>query len=88
MYKGEDLIDFPCAPIWAKHYADRGMTQDYPPEFYYAPQPAQEEPREPEPQWTQRQWDTVGQLRGQVKYLENKFNEHLDKSKKGKGDYV
>lgn len=42
----------------------------------------------PEPQWTRRQWDTVGQLRGQIKYLETKLYEHLDKAKKGKGDYV
>jgi len=87
MYKGEDLIDFACAPIWAEHYADRGMTQDYPPEFYYRIPQAREEPREPEPQWTQRQWDTVGQLRGQVKYLETKLSEHLDKGKKTRGQY-
>ena len=30
---GEDLIDFPCAPCWAQHYADQGMTRAYPEGF-------------------------------------------------------
>ena len=30
----DDLIDFPCSPLWVSHYASRGMTQDYPPEYY------------------------------------------------------
>ena len=32
--KGEDLIDFPCSPTWVRHYANQGLTTDYPPEFY------------------------------------------------------
>jgi hypothetical protein len=34
---GEDLIDFPCSPDWVRHYASRGMTRDYPPEYYRIP---------------------------------------------------
>lgn len=29
-----DLIDFPCSPEWVGFYAERGLTRDYPPEFY------------------------------------------------------
>jgi len=35
-----------------------------------------------------RMWDTIQQSRGQVMHLQTKLNEHLDKTKKGKGDYV
>ena len=34
---GEDLIDFCCSPDWAHWYAGRGMTPDYPPEYYQKP---------------------------------------------------
>ncbi len=37
----EDAIDFPCAPVWVRHYAAHGMTTDYPPEFYQ-PRPTTE----------------------------------------------
>jgi hypothetical protein len=30
----EDAIDFPCSPVWVAHYAEQGLTQDYPPEYY------------------------------------------------------
>ena len=40
-----------------------------------------------EPAWTQRQWEYVQQIKGQVIFLQNKLNEHLDKSpKKGRYD--
>ena len=29
-----DAIDFPCSPAFVKHYADQGLTTDYPPEYY------------------------------------------------------
>ena len=35
-----------------------------------------------------RMWDAIQQSRGQVKYLETKLYEHIDQTKKGKGDYV
>jgi len=35
-----DAIDFPCSPVWVRHYAARGVTADYPPEMdYQAPEP-------------------------------------------------
>ena len=34
-----------------------------------------------EPQWTAPQWDIINQLRGQVNFLQNKINEHLDRYK-------
>ena len=42
MYKNKldnqsDLVDFPCSPDWYSHYARRGMTPDYPPDFYRQP---------------------------------------------------
>lgn len=30
----EDIVDFPCAPCWIARYAHRGMTSDYPSQFY------------------------------------------------------
>ena len=39
MSERENLIDFPCSPIWVKHYAERGLIPDYPPDFYYEPPP-------------------------------------------------
>lgn len=30
----DDLIDFPCSPMWASYYASKGMTRDYPREYY------------------------------------------------------
>jgi hypothetical protein len=30
----DDLIDFPCSPLWVSHYASKGMTRDYPREYY------------------------------------------------------
>jgi len=36
--------------------------------------------------WTNRQWDSVGQLTGLVRHLENKLNSYLDKSSKKKGN--
>lgn len=38
--QGADLIDFPCSPTWVRHYAELGITRDYPPEFYQRPQPS------------------------------------------------
>ena len=37
----EDSIDFPCSPLWVRHYAAQGLTADYPPEFYHVDEPAQ-----------------------------------------------
>ena len=36
-YQHQDYerIDFPCAPCWVSYYAMKGMTHDYPPEFYW-----------------------------------------------------
>ena len=31
--------------------------------------------------WTRRQWDAVTQLKAQILFLQNKLNEHIDKSK-------
>ena len=31
-----DAIDFPIAPCWVQHYAEQGLTPDYPPQFYLA----------------------------------------------------
>ncbi|MQY55712.1 MAG: hypothetical protein GH152_00565 [Dehalococcoidia bacterium] len=31
----EDGVDFPCSPPFVRHYADLGLTQNYPPEFYW-----------------------------------------------------
>lgn len=39
--QGADLIDFPCSPTWVAHYAELGITRDYPPEFYQHPQPTE-----------------------------------------------
>jgi len=89
MHERENLIDFPCAPIWAEHYAQQGLTPGYPSELYNKPRLPTIEPADKiETEWTRRQWDTVGQLRGQIKYLETKLYEHIDKAKKRKGDYV
>lgn len=30
----ENMIDFPCSPAWASYYAEQGLTQDYPREYY------------------------------------------------------
>jgi len=30
-----EMIDFPCAPCWVSYYATKGMTRDYPSEFYW-----------------------------------------------------
>jgi len=71
------------------HCGNREALEDYPiaAASYCRPVEKDEPNPDPEPQWTQRQWDTVGQLRGQVKYLETKLNEHLDKGKKTRGQY-
>lgn len=37
-----DAIDFPCSPVWVRHYAARGLTADYPAAL--ACQPARAEP--------------------------------------------
>jgi len=42
----------------------------------------------PEPQWDNRQWDTINQLRGQVNFLQGKIHEHLDKKPKQKGQPI
>lgn len=30
----DNMIDFPCAPCWVRHYAERGLTPDYPSDYY------------------------------------------------------
>lgn len=42
----EDAIDFPCSPIWARHYAAKGLTTGYPAELDYQ---ASEPPVSPVP---------------------------------------
>ena len=32
-YSGQE-IDYPCSVTWASYYAWRGMTPDFPPEYY------------------------------------------------------
>lgn len=39
-------------------------------------------PIEKDTEWTSRQWDAVNQLKAQILHLQNKLNEHLDRSKK------
>ena len=46
--------------------------------------PCLAEPKE----WDKRQWYKVQQLEGLVKHLQNKINEHIDKSRQFEGDYV
>lgn len=36
----EDAIDFPCCPVWVRHYAAKGLTTGYPAELdYRSPEP-------------------------------------------------
>ena len=72
------------------HCGNREALEDYPivAASYCRPVEKDEPNPEPELQWTRRQWDTVDQLRGQVKYLQAKVFESLAKGKKGKSDYV
>jgi len=44
--------------------------------------------RQKEPVWTNKQWDTVNQLARKVLFLEEKINDHLDKSKRYATRYV
>ena len=53
-------------PNRVKYFVRRGMFLDLSEE-----EPPQDPLPEP-PQWTSKQWDTVNQLRGQMKHLENK----------------
>jgi len=35
-----EAIDYPCSPVWVRHYASIGRTADYPPEWYqHQPEP-------------------------------------------------
>ena len=42
----------------------------------------QPEIQEIETRWSRKQWDIVNQLRGEIKFLEKKLNEHIDKSQR------
>ncbi len=34
VYVEGDLIDFPCSPAFVRHFANLGLTKDFPPEYY------------------------------------------------------
>ena len=39
------------------------------------------------PEWSRKQWDYVQQLKGEIKFLENKLNQCLQRKKKRRGIY-
>ena len=86
--QGEDLIDFPCSPNWVSHFANQGLTRDYPRSFYLdkkSLQPNEVTNRDSILGGGGRKGVVKGeleQLKGQVLYLQSKLYTHTDKSKK------
>lgn len=70
------------------HCGNSEALEDYPIAAPYS-EPVKESPAPEAITPSQnRMWDAIQQSRGQMKYLETKLYEHIDKGKKGKGDYV
>lgn len=79
VYVEGDLIDYPCSPDWASYYASRGLTKDFPPEFYH------------QKNVLKGGVGKGGLLRGEtgvhfagraeLLHLQRKLNEHIDKAK-------
>ena len=82
----EDSIDFCCSPIFVRHYAEQGLTKDYPSDFYL--QKKTEQPREYEiTYYTGRYTElpAIGRFEQRLKEMEEKlkgrggdrYNEYL-----------
>lgn len=85
-YPREDLIDFPTSPLWAEYYADQGMNPGFPEAYYYKPPEEDSIPKwvdieRAKPDWAKAVIGRLEQQQGQIRFLQNKINEHLDKAK-------
>lgn len=73
--KSEDF-DFPASLTFRQAVAERYEGEQFPLTREDKPQISESESK-----WTRQQWDYIQQLKTEIKYLENKFNEYLDKGK-------
>ena len=83
--EGEDLIDFPCSPLFVRHFAYQGLTRDYPSSFYIDKKSLQ--PNEVTNKdsiynnnYIYRDLVKLGEFR----FWQSKLIEHLDRHKKPK----
>ena len=89
----EDLIDFCCSPDFVRHYASRGMTPDYPPEFYRMPAALPlEQIKELDAQLKRLELlKAAGPVNRQevyeLKHLVNKLTERVNHLSRKQGDY-
>ena len=85
--EGEDLIDFPCSPLFVRHFAYQGLTKDYPSSFYLDKKSLQPNEYNNNLYYNNRRdSNQIRELKGQVLFLQSKLNEHMDKAKKYKED--
>ena len=68
---------------WQEIYEARGRIQAWRDTFQFYPALPEEPSKEiPEPLWNRNQWDTVQQLRGEMRHLSSKVNEMRANTKK------
>ncbi|KKN73829.1 hypothetical protein LCGC14_0396310 [marine sediment metagenome] len=92
--QGEDLIDFPISPDWVRHFANQGITTDYPKEFYLDKKIEQPNEYSNNDSIYNNTLECKGgggrkgvvkgdfeQLKGMVLHLQAKLNEHKEHSK-------
>ena len=73
----EDAIDFPCSPAWVTHYAKRGLTPDYPDDYYRSSisDDTKELIDEAVTGIRARTEERINLLQGQIVYLQKKLEE-------------
>ena len=57
MQHDNEAIDYPCSPVWVRHYASSGLTADYPAEWYqHQPEPQRPQLPIPDPMRSLQQY--------------------------------
>lgn len=81
----DDLFDFPCSYVFRRYAAWVNQGILLPPiDDIQHPvgEPTQKERFEKPIHLSHKQWHEINQLKAEVMHLQNKLNEHLDRSKK------
>ena len=73
----ENLIDFPCSPLYIEWYAAQGMTPDYPPGYYQITREddVEEMVNQRITRISARIEERLNLYQGQLVYLQNKITE-------------